>query len=112
MFPLAQEGDESNFNPSTLAVREWYWHWLRDALKLTLGGRFAFTFVAFVLGGLGAAAVIANAVTGGAHGDREGGAPLVVLGIAIGGMLLLVIAVDAAFRSARRGIRHLRSPSQ
>jgi hypothetical protein len=89
-----------------------YWHWLRDALKLTLGGRIAFTFVAFVLGGLGAAAVIANAVTGGAHGDKEGGAPLVVLGIAIGGMLLLVIAVDAAFRSARRGIRHLRSPSQ
>ena len=90
-----------------------YWRWVRDKLKLTLGGRIAFTFVAFVLGGLGAVAVIANGVAGVVHhGDQEGGAPLVVLGISIGVLLLVVIAADAAFRAMRRGIRHLRSRSQ
>jgi hypothetical protein len=90
-----------------------YWRWLGDKLKLTLGGRIVFTFVAFVLGGLGAVAVIANGVAGIVHhGDREGGAPLVVLGIWIGALLLAVIAADAVFRATRRGIRHLRSRSQ
>jgi hypothetical protein len=76
--------------------------WLRDELKLTLGGRIAFTFVTFVLGGLAAAGVIANAVAGAVHhGDQEGGALLVVLGIPIGMLLLVVVAPDAAFRATR-----------
>jgi hypothetical protein len=61
-----------------------YWTWLGQRLRLSRPGRVAFTVT--VLAGV-AAVVFARA-----HGAREGGAPVVVLAMAVA----VVIALDAA----------------
>ncbi|HEY7004808.1 MAG TPA: hypothetical protein VH281_11030 [Gaiellaceae bacterium] len=72
-----------------------YWRWLGQWLRLSQAGRVVFT--AALLAG-GAAFVI-----GRAHGDREGGAPLVVLALVVAG----VVALDAVGRGTVAVIRRL-----
>ena len=75
-------------NISHLAVLRSYWRWLGRRPRLSQPGRVLFT--AALLAG-GAAMALARA-----DGDREGGAPLVVLALVLAG----VIALDAAGRGA------------
>ncbi len=63
-----------------------YWSWLGHRLRLSQPGRVLFTG-ALVIGG--AEIVIARV-----HGDREGGAPLVVLTL----LLVCVVTLDAVGR--------------
>src|ERR1700751_2953681 len=63
-----------------------YWRWLGQRLRLSQPGRVIFTVS--LLAGV-AAMVVARA-----HGDREGGAPLVVLALVVAG----VVALDAVGR--------------
>ena len=63
-----------------------YWRWLGQRLRLSQPGRVFFT-AALLIGG-------AAIVFGWAHGDREGGAPLVVLALVLVG----VVALDALGR--------------
>ena len=63
-----------------------YWRWLGRRLRLSQPGRAFFTAALLI----GCAAI----VFGRAHGDREGGAPLVVLALVLAG----VIALDAVGR--------------
>ncbi|MGH8996518.1 MAG: hypothetical protein ACRDYB_10890 [Acidimicrobiales bacterium] len=65
-----------------------YWRWLGHRLRLSQPGRVFFT-VALLVG-------VAAMVVARAHGDREGGAPLVVLAL----LLACVITLDAVGRSA------------
>ena len=67
-----------------------YWRWLGHRLRLSQPGRVFFT-VALLVGG-------AEIVVEGAHGDREGGAPLVVLALLLAG----VVTLDAVGRGAAR----------
>jgi hypothetical protein len=70
-----------------------YWHWLGHRLRLSPAGRFLFTAV-ILLGFAGIA--VARA-----HGAREGGAPVVVLALA----LLGVVTLDAAGRGIAALVR-------
>jgi hypothetical protein len=72
-----------------------YWSWLGHRLRLSHPGRVLFT-VALLLG------VTAMAVAR-VHGEREGGAPLVVLALLLGG----VVALDAIGRGVVAVARRL-----
>jgi hypothetical protein len=72
-----------------------YWTWLGHRLRLSQPGRVVFT--AAVLVSIGA---IVNAR---AHGDREGGAPLVVLALVLAG----VVTLDAVGRGVVAVVRRL-----
>jgi hypothetical protein len=58
-----------------------YWRWLGHRLRLSQPGRGLFT-VALLVG-------VAGIVVARAHGDREGGAPLVVFALLLVGVLTL-----------------------
>ena len=70
-----------------------YWRWLGHRLRLSRPGRVLFT-VALLAGVVGI--VVARA-----HGDREGGAPLVMLAL----LLLGVVALDAVGRGVVAVVR-------
>ena len=72
-----------------------YWRWLGLRLWLSQPGRVVFTG-ALLVGGV--AMVLARV-----HGDREGGAPLVVLALLLAG----VVALDAVGRGIVAVARHL-----
>jgi hypothetical protein len=72
-----------------------YWTWLGHRLRLSQLGRVAFT-AALLVGVI--AMVVARA-----HGEREGGAPLVVLAL----LLLGVVALDAVGRRVVAVVRRL-----
>ena len=72
-----------------------YWRCLGHRLRLSQPGRVSFTVVLLV-------GVVGIAVAR-AHGDREGGAPLVVLAL----LLVGVITVDAVGRRVVAVIRRL-----
>ena len=71
---------------SHVARRRGYWRWLGHRLRLSQPGRVLFT-LALLLG-------VGAMVISRAHGDREGGAPLVMLAL----LLLGVVALDAVGR--------------
>ena len=72
-----------------------YWRWLGHRLRLSQPGRVFFT-VALLVGvaGIGVAR---------AHGDREGGAPLVVFAL----LLVAVVTLDAIGRGVVAVVRRL-----
>ena len=70
-----------------------YWRWLGRRLRLSRPGRMLFT--AALAGCLAAFAVAW------AHGAREGGAPAVVLGLVLAG----VVALDAVARGVAGVVR-------
>jgi hypothetical protein len=70
-----------------------YWSWLGHRLWLSQPGRVFFT-VALLVG-------VAGIVNSRAHGDREGGAPLVMLAL----LLVGVVALDAVGRGAVAAVR-------
>ncbi|HEV8103538.1 MAG TPA: hypothetical protein VGP69_07380 [Gaiellaceae bacterium] len=72
-----------------------YWRWLGHRLRLSQPGRVLFT-VALLVG-------VAEMVVARAHGDREGGAPLVVLAL----LLVGVVALDAVARGVVALVRRL-----
>jgi hypothetical protein len=72
-----------------------YWSWLGRRLRLSQPGRVLFT-VALLVG-------IAGIADARAHGDHEGGAPLVVLALVLVG----VLAVDAVGRGVVAVARRL-----
>lgn len=72
-----------------------YWRWLGQRLRLSHPGRVFFT-AALLVGGAGIA-------FGQAHGDREGGAPLVVVAL----VLAAVVALDAVGRGVVPVVRCL-----
>jgi hypothetical protein len=72
-----------------------YWRWLGRRLWLSHPGRVFFT-AALLVGGAGI-------VVGQAHGNREGGAPLVVLAL----VLAAVVALDAVGRGVVAVVRRL-----
>ena len=72
-----------------------YWRWLGRRLRLSQPGRVFFT-VALLVG-------VAAIVVARAHGDREGGAPLVVLALLLAG----VVTLDAAGRGVVVLVRRL-----
>jgi hypothetical protein len=72
-----------------------YWRWLDHRLRLSQPGRVLFTG-ALLVGG-------AEMVVARAHGDREGGAPLVVLAL----VLVCVVTLDAIGRGVVAGVRRL-----
>jgi hypothetical protein len=72
-----------------------YWSWLGHRLWLSQPGRVLFT-VALLVG-------VAAMVVARAHGDREGGAPLVVLAL----LLIGVITLDAVGRGVVAVVRRL-----
>jgi hypothetical protein len=81
-----------------VAILRSYWSWLGRRLRLSRLGRALFTAAVLVS--------VTAAVVARAHGDREGGAPLVVLALALAG----VVGLDAVGRGvvavARRRGRH------
>jgi hypothetical protein len=72
-----------------------YWRWLGHRLRLSQPGRVFFT-VALLVG-------VAGIAVARAHGDREGGAPLVVLAL----LLLGVVTLDAIGRGVVAVVRRL-----
>jgi hypothetical protein len=72
-----------------------YWGWLGHRIRLSQPGRVFFT-VALLVG-------VAEIVVARAHGDREGGAPLVVLALLSVG----VVALDAVGRGVVALVRRL-----
>jgi len=72
-----------------------YWRWLGHRLRLSTPGRVFFN-VALLIG-------VAGIVVARAHGDREGGAPLVVLALLLTG----VVALDAGGRGVVALVRRL-----
>ena len=72
-----------------------YWTWLGHRLWLSQPGRVFFT-VALLVG-------VAEIVVARAHGDREGGAPLVVLAL----LLVGVVTLDAVGRGVVAVVRRL-----
>ena len=72
-----------------------YWRWLGQRLRLSQPGRVFFT-VALLVG-------VTAMVVARAHGDREGGAPLVVLAL----LLVGVATVDAVGRGVVAVVRRL-----
>ena len=80
-----------------MAILRSYWRWLGHLLRLSQLGRVFFT--AALLVGV-AAIVVARA-----HGDREGGAPLVVFAL----LLIGVVTLDAVGRGVVAAVRRLGS---
>jgi hypothetical protein len=78
-----------------MARLESYWRWLGHRLRLSQPGRVLFTGALLV--GV-AATVVARA-----HGDREGGAPLVVIALLLAG----VVTLDAVGRGVVALVRRL-----
>jgi hypothetical protein len=74
-----------------------YWSWLGHRLRLSQPGRVLFTGALLVAG--------AEIVVARVHGDREGGAPLVVLAL----LLICVVALDAVGRGVVAVARRLGS---
>ena len=72
-----------------------YWSWLGHRLRLSQPGRVFFT-LALLVG-------VAAMVVARAHGEREGGAPLVVLAL----LLVGVVTVDAAGRGVVALVRRV-----
>ncbi len=72
-----------------------YWTWLGHRLRLSHPGRVLFT-VALLVG-------VAAIVVARAHGDREGGAPLVVFALLLTG----VVTLDAVGRGVVALVRRL-----
>lgn len=72
-----------------------YWRWLGHRLRLSQPGRVLFTVALLV-------SVVEMAVAR-AHGDREGGAPLVVLALLLAG----VVTLDAVGRGVVALVRRL-----
>lgn len=72
-----------------------YWTWLGQRLRLSQAGRVVFT-VAFLV-------CVAGFVDARAHGDGEGGAPLVVLAMVLTG----VVVLDAVARGFGAGLRRV-----
>jgi len=72
-----------------------YWRWLGHRLRLSQPGRVFFT-VALLFG-------VAGIVVARAHGDREGGAPLVVFAL----LLIGVVTLDAVGRGVVAVVRRL-----
>ena len=72
-----------------------YWRWLGHRLRLSQPGRVFFT-VAVLVG-------VAGIVVARAHGDREGGAPLVVFAL----LLIGVVTLDAVGRGVVAAVRRL-----
>ena len=72
-----------------------YWRWLGHRLRLSQPGRVFFT-AALLVG-------VAGPVVARAHGDREGGAPLVVFAL----LLIGVVTLDAVGRGVVAVIRRL-----
>ena len=72
-----------------------YWRWLGHRLRLSQPGRALFT-VALLVG-------VAEMMVARAHGDREGGAPLVVLAL----LLVGVVTLDAVGRGVVALVRRL-----
>jgi hypothetical protein len=77
-----------------VALLRRYWRWLGRWLRLSRPGRALFT-AAFVLG-------IAEIVVVRAGGDREGGAPGVVLALVLAGVVALDAVVRGLVALARR----------
>ena len=80
--------------PRVARVRS-YWRWLGHRLRLSRPGRVLFTVAPLVC--------IAGFVDARAHGDGEGGAPLVVLTLVLSG----VVALDAVGRGLVAVVRRL-----
>ena len=78
-----------------MAILRSYWRWLGHRLRLSRPGRVFFT-VALLVG-------VAGLVVARAHGDREGGAPLVVIAL----LLVGVVTVDAVGRGVFALVRRL-----
>ena len=72
-----------------------YWSWLGHRLRLSQPGRVFFTG-ALLVG-------VAGIVVARAHGDREGGAPLVVFAL----LLVGVVTLDAVGRGVVAVVRRL-----
>ena len=72
-----------------------YWRWLGHRLRLSQPGRVFFT-VALLVG-------VSGIVVARAHGDREGGAPLVVFAL----LLVGVVTLDAVGRGVVAVVRRL-----
>ena len=72
-----------------------YWSWLGQRLRLSQPGRVFFT-LALLVG-------VAGIVVARAHGDREGGAPLVVFAL----LLVGVVTLDAVGRGVVAVVRRL-----
>jgi hypothetical protein len=72
-----------------------YWRWLGRRLQLSHTGRVFFT-VALLVG-------VAGIVVARAHGDREGGAPLVVFALLLAG----VVTLDGVGRGVVALVRRL-----
>jgi hypothetical protein len=72
-----------------------YWRWLGRRLRLSQPGRVVFT-VALLAG-------VVEIGVARAHGDREGGAPVVVLGL----LLIGVVMLDAVGRGVVGVVRRL-----
>jgi hypothetical protein len=71
-----------------------YWSWLGHRLRLSQPGRVLFTG-ALLIG-------VAGIAVARAHGDREGGAPLVVLALLLSGVVTLDAIVRGVVAVARR----------
>lgn len=72
-----------------------YWRWLGRRLRLSQPGRAIFTAALLVWA--------AGVAVARARGDREGGAPVVVLALLLGG----VVALDAVGRGVVARVRRL-----
>jgi len=72
-----------------------YWRWLGRRLRLSQPGRVVFT-LALLVG-------VAGIAVARAHGDREGGAPLVVLAL----LLVCVVTLDTVGRGVVAAVRRL-----
>jgi hypothetical protein len=72
-----------------------YWRWLGHRLRLSQPGRVFFT-IALIVG-------VAAIAVARAHGDREGGAPLVVFAL----LLVGVVTLDAIGRGVVAVVRRL-----
>jgi hypothetical protein len=83
------------------------WQVLETELGMTLAGRIMCVLVMVVVGGLGVAGVVADAVFGGVQGDQEGAVLGVFVALALAVSLGVVFGLDAAFRGVRAGVRGL-----
>ena len=73
-----------------------YWSWLGRRLRLSQPGRVLFT-VALLVG-------VAGIVVARAHGEREGGAPLVVLALLLAGVVTLDAVGQGVVAVVRRSL--------
>ena len=92
---LAQGAARSSTYTSCVTRLRSYWRWLGHRLRLSQPGRAFFT-VALLVG-------VAAIVVARAHGDREGGAPLVVFAL----LLVGVVTLDAVGRGVVAVVRRL-----